>query len=137
MVIIEVLGAPQASLEMEDPYMALIRLELHEHPAPPHHEIREKGVLDSEDRIVGTVANLYADEGSRQLRFVDVLTSGFLGLGRKHHLLPVEAISEEGPGSITLGIEQETIESAPPFQNPHVVPDEEYQRTIREHYGFA
>src|SRR5919107_6253700 len=25
-------------------YMALIRLELHEHPAPPHHEIRQKTV---------------------------------------------------------------------------------------------
>jgi hypothetical protein len=117
--------------------MALIRLEVHQHPAPPHHEIREKGVLDSEDRIVGTVANLYADEDSRQLRFVDVVTSGFMGLGRKHHLVPVEAVSEEGPGSITLGVDQETVESAPPFRNPHVVPDEEYQRTIREHYGFA
>ncbi len=117
--------------------MTLIRLELHEHPAPPHHEIRQKSVLDSGDRIVGTVANLYADEDSRQLRFVDVLTSEFMGLGRKHHLLPVEAVGEEGPGSIKLGVEQETVESAPPFPNPHVVPDEEYQRTIREHYGYG
>jgi len=118
--------------------MALIRLEVHEHPAPPHHEIRQKTVLDSGDRIVGTVANLYVDEDSRQLRFVDVLTtSGFLGLGRKHHLLPVEAVSEEGPGSITLGVEQETVQSAPPFPNPHVVPDEDYRLTIREHYGYA
>ncbi len=54
-----------------------------------------------------------------------------------HHLLPVEAVSEEGPGSIKLGVEQETVESAPPFPNPHVVPDEEYQRTIREHYGYG
>ncbi len=53
--------------------MALIRLQLHEHPAPPHHEIRQKSVLDSGDRIVGTVANLYVDEDSRQLRFVDVV----------------------------------------------------------------
>ncbi len=116
--------------------MALIRLELHEHPAPPHHEIREKTVLDSGGRIVGTVANLYVDEDSRQLRFVDVVTSGFLGLGRKHHLLPVEAVREEGPGSITLGVDQQSVESEPTFPNPHVVPDEEYQRTIRDHYGL-
>jgi hypothetical protein len=116
--------------------MALIRLEVHEHPAPPHQEIRQKGVLDPGDRIVGTVANLYVDEDSRQLRFVDVLTSGLLGLGRKHHLLPVEAVSQEGPGSITLGVDQQSVLSAPPFLNPHVVPDERYQRTILEHYGF-
>jgi sporulation protein YlmC with PRC-barrel domain len=117
--------------------MALIRLEWHEHPAPPHHELRQKSVLDSGGSVVGTVANLYADEDSRQLRFVDVLTSDFLGLERKHHLVPIEAVSEEGPGSIILGVEQETVESAPPFPNPHVVPDEEYRRTIREHYGYA
>ena len=115
--------------------MALIRLQWHEHPAPPQHEMRQKSVLDSADRLVGTVANLYVDEDSRQLRFLDVLTSEFLGFERKHHLLPVEVVSEEDPGSITLGVDQEAVESAPPFPDPHVGPDEEYQRTIREHYG--
>ena len=135
MVIIEVLGA--AGPGRDGGPMALIRLEVHEHPAPPHHEIREKTVLDSEDRIVGTVANLYVDEDSRQLRFVDVVTSGLLGLERKHHLVPVEAVSEEDPGSIALGVDQQSVLSAPPFPNPHVGPDEEYQRTIREHYGYG
>ena len=115
--------------------MALIRLKLHEHPAPPHHEIRQKSVLDSEGSVVGTVANLYVDEDSRQLCFVDILTSDFLGLERKHHLVPMEAVSDQDPGSITLGVDQEAVESAPPFPDPHVGPDEEYQRTIREHYG--
>ena len=117
--------------------MALIRLEWHEHPAPPHHEMRQKRVLDSGDRFVGTVANLYVDEDSRQLCFVDVVTSNFLSLERRHHLLPVDAVSEEGPGSITLGVGLETVQSAPTFPNPHVVPDEEYQRAIREHYGYG
>ena len=117
--------------------MALIRLEWHEHPAPPHHELRQKSVLDSGGSVVGTVANLYVDEDSRQLRFVDVLTSDFLGLERKHHLVPIEAVSEEDQGSITLGVDQETVERAPTFPNPHVVPEEEYQRTIREHYGYG
>jgi sporulation protein YlmC with PRC-barrel domain len=118
-------------------FMSLIRLELHEHPAPPHHELRQKSVLDSGGSVVGTVANLYVEEESRQLRFVDVLTSDFLGLERKHHLVPMEAVSEEDPGSITLGVDQETVERAPTFPNPHVVPEEEYQRTIREHYGYG
>src|SRR3712207_2365544 len=117
--------------------MALIRLELHEHPAPPHHEIRQKSVLDAGGSVVGMVANLYVDEDSRQLRFLDVLTSDFLGLERKHHLLPVEVVSQEDPGSITLRVNQETVESAPDFPNPHVVPEEEYQRTIREHYLYS
>ena len=117
--------------------MALSRLEHHEHPAAPQHEMRQKSVLDSGDRFVGTVANLYVDEDSGQLRFLDVLTSDWVGLERKHHLVPVEAVSEEDAGSITLGVDQEAVDSAPAFPHPHVGPDEEYQRTIREHYGYA
>jgi sporulation protein YlmC with PRC-barrel domain len=132
-VIMEVLG-PAGSRRKGGP-MALIRLEWHEHPAPPQHEMRQKSVLDSRGSIVGTVANLYVDEDSRQLRFVDVLTSEFLGLERKHHLVPVEAVSDQDSGSITLGVDQEAVESAPRFPDPHVGPDEEYQRTIRQHYG--
>ena len=116
--------------------MALIRLELHEHPAAPQHEMRQKSVLDSGGTVVGTVANLYVDEGSRQLRFLDVVTSDFLGLERKHHLIPVEVVSDQDPGSITLGVDQGTVQSAPDFPNPHVAPDEDYQRSIREHYGY-
>src|SRR5918993_739119 len=135
MVIIEVLGSVGSSRKGEP--MTLIRLELHEHPAPPQQEMRQKSVLDSGGSVVGTVANLYVDEGSRELRFLDVVTSDFLGLERKHHLVPMEAVREEDPGSITLGMDQEAVESAPPFQDPHVGPDEEYQRTIREHYGYS
>jgi len=36
--------------------------------------MRQKTVLDSGDETVGTVANLYVDEDSRQLRFMDVIT---------------------------------------------------------------
>src|SRR5215203_60546 len=116
MVIMEELGSV-GSRRKGGP-MALIRLELHEHPASPQHEMRQKSVLDSGGTVVGTVANLYADKGSRQLRFVVVLTSDFLGLERKHHLVPVEAVSDQDPGSITLGVYQETVERASAFPNP-------------------
>jgi sporulation protein YlmC with PRC-barrel domain len=135
MVIIEVLGSVGSTRKGGS--MALIRLELHEHPASPQHEMRQKSVLDSAGTVVGTVANLYVDEGSRELRFVDVLTSDFLGLERKHHLVPVEAVSDQDAGSITLGVDQETVQSRPEFPNPQVAPDEDYQRTIREHYGYG
>jgi PRC-barrel domain len=134
MVIIEVLGSVGSRRKGEP--LALIRLELHEHPAAPQHEMRQKSVLDSGDSVVGTVANLYVDEGSRQLRFLDVVTSDFLGLERKHHLIPVGVVSDQDPGSIKLGVDQESVQSVPDFPNPHVAPDEDYQRTVREHYGF-
>jgi hypothetical protein len=52
-------------------------------------------------------------------------------------LVPIEAVNESGPGSITLGVEQETMESAPTFPNPQAGLNEEDQRTIREYYGYV
>src|SRR5215211_1885314 len=97
--------------------MNLIRLPHHEHPAPPYHELRQKIVLDSGSRNIGAVENLYVDD-DRNLQFFDVMTSGLLGLGKKHHLIPAEAIADESTGSITLGVDQGTVQGAPPLSGP-------------------
>ena len=116
--------------------MNLIRLERHQHPRPPHHELRQKSVFDSGCRNIGQVGNLYVDD-DRNLQFLDVCMSGFLGFGTKHHLVPVEAIDEESSGALTLKVGQQAVERAPTLANPKVGPDEELQRASREHYGLG
>jgi hypothetical protein len=116
--------------------MNLVRLERHQHPRPPHTELRLSRAFDSESRYVGDVENLYVDD-RRDLHFVDIVTSGFMGLGKKHHLVPVEAITDEGVGQITLGVDQQTVEGGPPFSNPKAAPDDALQRSVREHYGLS
>jgi PRC-barrel domain len=116
--------------------MNLTRLAHHQHPRPPHHELRQKTVLDSGLRSTGRVDNLYVDD-DMDLQFVDVATSGFFGFGTKHHLVPVEVVGEEGFGSITLTVDQQTVESAPTLRDPHAAPDEDLQRAAREHCGLA
>lgn len=116
--------------------MKLIRLERHRHPRPPHHELRQKRVLDSGYRSIGRVENFYVDE-EMELRFLDVATSGFMGLRTKHHLVPVEAIVDEDAGSITLSVDRQAVESAPAYAAPDVGPEEALQRAIREHYGHS
>jgi hypothetical protein len=37
----------------------LIRLPRHQHPKLPHHELRQKRVLDLDGRLIGQVENLY------------------------------------------------------------------------------
>ena len=116
--------------------MNLHRLERHRHPRPPHHELRQKTVFDSGLRSIGQVSNLYVDD-DMDLRFLDVCTSGFLGFGTKHYLVPVEAIAEELPGTVTLKVGQRAVEGAPTLTNPRVVPGEELQRTAHEHFGLG
>ena len=114
--------------------MNLVRLERHQHPSPPRQELRNRGVYASTGWYLGHVAHLYVDD-DRKLRFVDVVSGGFLGLGRKHHLIPVEAIAEATLNAITLGVDEETVEGAPTIPNPLVAPDEDNQRALYEHYG--
>ncbi len=112
--------------------MKLIRLEFPQHPRPPQRELRERGVFDSGGDLIGYMANVYVDE-ERNYRFVDIAVGGFIGLSAKHHLLPVEAIAEGEPGSITLTVDRSTLESAPNLADPHEAPDEDLQRAAREH----
>jgi hypothetical protein len=116
--------------------MNLTRLEFAQHPRPPQRELRQRGVFDSRGGLLGPVANVYVDE-ERTFRFVDIAMSGSIGLGKKHRLIPVEAIVEGEPGSITLRADRPTVESAPTLADPHEAPDEELQRAAREQFGLA
>jgi hypothetical protein len=55
-----------------------------------------------------------------------------MGLAKKHHLVPVEAIAEEEPDSITLRVDQQTVQSAPTLDDPHAAPDDDLQRAARQ-----
>ena len=112
--------------------MKLIRLEFPQHPRPPQRELRQRGVFDSGGELIGYVANVYVDE-ERNYRFVDIAVGGFIGLSAKHYLVPVEAIAEAEPGSTSLTVDRQTLESAPTLGTPHEAPDDDLQRAAREH----
>ena len=119
---------PQGKGEPYGPNQARVRPA----PASPQRELRQRGVFDSGGSLIGYVENIYVDEEGT-IRFVDVAMGGFMGLGKKHHLVPVEAVAEEEPGSsITLTLDQQTLHSAPTLGEPHTAPDEGLQRAARE-----
>jgi hypothetical protein len=53
--------------------------------------------------------------------------------GGREHPLP-RRVHDDVPGG---EVDQETMEGAPIFPNPQAGPNEEYQRTIREYYGYV
>ena len=116
--------------------MNLTRLEFAQHPRPPQRELRQRGVFDSGGSLIGYVDNVYVDDEGNY-RFVDVATGGVMGLGKKHHFIPVEAIDEGEPGSITLKVDRPTAESAPTLADPHDAPGEELQRAARTNCSLA
>jgi PRC-barrel domain len=112
--------------------MKLARLDFTQHPRPPQRELRQRGVFDSGGSLIGYVENIYVDEEGT-FRFLDLAMGGFMGLAKKHHLVPVEAIAEEEPGSsITLTVDRHTVQSTPTLGDPHTPPEEGLQRAVRE-----
>ena len=103
---------------------------------PPQRELRQRGVFYSGARLIGHVANIYVDDKGN-FRFVDVAMSALMGFRKRHPLVPIEAIAKKEPGSITLTVDQQTVESAPRLEDSHAAPDEDLQRAAREHCGLV
>ena len=62
-------------------------------PANPEDDLRGKDVYDPEGQRIGGVKDLYIDHREREVRFLQVSAGGFLGMGEKPILVPVEAVT--------------------------------------------
>ncbi len=71
-------------------------------PANPEDDVRTKDVYTIDGKVIGSVEDLYIDRHEREVRFLEVGTGGFLGIGEKHLLVPVEAVTEVAAGRVTI-----------------------------------
>ena len=51
-------------------------------------------VYDRDGEKIGTMKDLYVDTEEGDVRFLDVGAGGFLGLGEKHFMVPMEAVTD-------------------------------------------
>jgi hypothetical protein len=58
--------------------MNLTRLAYTQHPRSPQRELRQRGVFDSGDCLIGHVENIYVDD-DKNFQFVGVALRGLLG----------------------------------------------------------
>jgi sporulation protein YlmC with PRC-barrel domain len=101
----------------------------------PAQDVRGRNVYDSSGEEIGTVEDLYVDEAERRVRFLEVGAGGFLGLGEKHFLIPVEAVGEVSDEGVTVSQTREKIVGSPAY-DPNVVPESQAQRDIYDYYGL-
>ncbi len=71
-------------------------------PANPEDDLRGKDVYTIDGKVIGSVEDLYIDRKEREVRFLEVGAGGFLGIGEKHLLVPVEAVTEVAAGRVTI-----------------------------------
>ena len=100
-------------------------------------DVRGLDVYDEDGDRIGTVKDLYADTEERKVRFLDVGAGGFMGLGQKRFLVPVEAVSEaREDGVVVVAHKRRKVSESPPFDADVVVPQPPYQDELYKYYGY-
>lgn len=99
-------------------------------------DIRGLDVYDSGGEEIGTVEHLYVDEEEREVRFLDVRADGFLGLGEKNFLIPIEDVREINKDGVVVDQSRDKVAGSPPLDTS-VVPQPPYQRDIYDYYGYS
>ena len=100
-------------------------------------DIRGFDVYDVDGDKIGTIEDFYIDREAHVMRFLDVKAGGFLGIGKKHFLIPVEEVtrnvSEED--RVTVKHDRDEVLDSPDFE-PATVPDLAFQKTVYDYYGL-
>jgi uncharacterized protein YrrD len=103
----------------------------------PWQDIRGLDVYDGNGEQIGSVDDLYVDRDSRLPRFMVVSAGGFLGVGKKHFLIPVEEVSRDmGEDRVTVNQNRDKVVNSPDF-DPDEVPNLDFQRAVRAYYGHT
>lgn len=96
----------------------------------PEQDIRGKDVYDVDGQQIGSVDDLYIDRHEREARFLEVGTGGFLGIGEKNLLIPVETITEVGETRVTIEPGRtEKVAEPPPFDTTVAPPPADDRRS--------
>jgi len=90
-------------------------------PVNPEDDVRGKDVYDAEGQRIGSVEDFYIDRKEREMRFLEVggaggWRRGFLGIGEKRFLIPVEAVTQVTEDRVTIEPDRtEKVEGPAPF----------------------
>jgi sporulation protein YlmC with PRC-barrel domain len=97
-------------------------------------DLRGRKVVDRDDAAIGHVSNLFIDRGERKVRMLEIRTGGFLGMGERHVLLPVDSIVRVSKDVVTVRDLRAHVAASPAY-DPHLVPDPT-QEAWAPFYGY-
>ena len=103
----------------------------------PWQDVRGLDVYDITEEQIGSVQDLYVDREVRLPSYLVVSAGGFLGIGKKHFLIPVEDVSRDvSEERVTVTVPKEKVLNSPEFDpDVGVVPNADVQRAIDAYYG--
>jgi len=107
--------------------------------ADPAADIRDRKVVDRDGEDIGKVKDLLIDDHDRRVRFLEVASGGFLGLGQTTFLLPVDAITRISADTVYVDQTRQHIAGAPPYDPDLMhrdVGERGYYEDVYRYYGY-
>lgn len=102
----------------------------------PKMDIRGSAVVDRHGDDIGHVNDLFIDTDENKVRLMEVGAGGFLGLGERHFLVPVDAITRVEQGKIHINQARDHVVASPAY-DPNVTPEQRRSSAFWEpYYGY-
>ena len=97
-------------------------------------DVRGKPVVDRAGEEIGEVDDLVVDEDEGRVRLLQVGEGGFLGIGKKKVLIPVDAVTSVAD-VVTVDTEREHV-AAGPVYDPDLVLRQDTVAGLYDYYGM-
>jgi sporulation protein YlmC with PRC-barrel domain len=98
-------------------------------------DVRGRQVLDTAGEYIGEIDDLFVDEAEQKVRLLQVMSGGFLGLGKTTFLIPVDAIRRITDEAIYISQTRERVAGAPRY-DPALV-DKRHLSAVYGYYGYV
>ena len=100
-------------------------------------DVRGRTAVDRNGDELGEVDDLFIDVHERKVRFLQLASGGFLGMGQQKSLIPVDAITRVEDERIVVDQERAKIAGAPAY-DPQLeeIPDRDFYEGIYGYYGY-
>jgi sporulation protein YlmC with PRC-barrel domain len=104
--------------------------------ANPESDARGRKVFDEQGEEIGHVDEIFVDEQDKRVRFLRVAAGGFLGIGERHFLVPVDAVKSVTKDEVRLGHGRDRIIGSPVY-DPKLVKQPDYLTELYGYYGYG
>ncbi|WP_409330535.1 PRC-barrel domain-containing protein [Trujillonella humicola] len=103
--------------------------------ADPAADVRGRQVVDADGEDVGRVEDLLVDDAEGRVRFLRVGEGGFLGLGGRHFLVPVEAVVGIDPETVRISRDRGAMANVPTY-DPQLTDAPEHYGAVYGWWGY-
>lgn len=102
----------------------------------PAEDIRGRKVLDSSGDEIGKVDDLMLDDNESKVRFMHVSAGGFLGIGDKTFLIPIDTITRIDEDAVHVDQSRDKVIKGPEY-DPALVRDQGFWESSYGYYGYT